>query len=701
MSHEREHVALRPEQATIPPGHAWNRLPVDRRRRLRRAGRGGLRDSRGGESEAVLLLVARVVPVLPEPGPRRALLRADPVRGPGRLGDRAATDRRDDLRDASRDGGPLPAGAASACTISTRGAVPGAAEHDALLRWKAPYLNVPFFLIRAALYFGGWSFIALALLPRLARSGRDGGSRGVGPPAPARRARHHRPRADPDLRLDRLDHVARRRTGTRPCSASISSRAPSSGSSRCSRSSRSAMRGAGLLDTVISAEHLHDIGKLLFAFTAFWAYIAFSQFFLMWYANIPEETIWYKARLEGSWMTVSLVLMVGTLRGSVLLPDGADRQAERSDPGRRAARGSSPCTSSISTGRSCRRSIPSGLRPSAARRGRVRGRRRVLRGGGELADATAGARPAARPEARRIARLRERLTVAPGVACATGRVADGGVRCRVGAFERPLADDVDGDDGDEVAMTKEPSMRGQGTGCGWRQGWSRWRSGRASPSPRRPSPEPSPSTGKLPTLKAARHGRRPGLRQEAHDARCRTRCWSSATATPWGTSWSGSRRGSRPGRPVPLPKDAGGDRSERLPVQAARDGDHGRPALQDPQLRRHPPQRPRAPQGQQGRSTRAMPATVKEATTTFDKAEAVFQIKCDVHPWMSAYVGVFTHPFFSVTARTGSSRSRASTRGPTRSPPGTRGWGRRRPRSPSRASETKTQDFKFAAPAAK
>jgi len=72
-----------------------------------------------------------------------------------------------------------------------------------------------------------------------------------------------------------------------------------------------AMRGAGLLDTVISVEHLHDIGKFLFAFTAFWAYIAFSQFFLMWYANLPEETIWYKARMEGSWMTVSLFLMAG------------------------------------------------------------------------------------------------------------------------------------------------------------------------------------------------------------------------------------------------------------------------------------------------------------------------------------------------------------------------------------------------------
>jgi hypothetical protein len=71
------------------------------------------------------------------------------------------------------------------------------------------------------------------------------------------------------------------------------------------------MRGAGLLDTVISPEHLQDVGKLLFAFTAFWAYIAFSQFFLMWYANLPEETIFFKARIQGSWMPVSLLLMAG------------------------------------------------------------------------------------------------------------------------------------------------------------------------------------------------------------------------------------------------------------------------------------------------------------------------------------------------------------------------------------------------------
>ena len=48
-----------------------------------------------------------------------------------------------------------------------------------------------------------------------------------------------------------------------------------------------------------------------------------------------------------------------------------------------------------------------------------------------------------------------------------------------------------------------------------------------------------------------------------------------------------------------------------------------------------------------------MPATLKETTTTFAKPEEVFHIKCDVHPWMSAYVAVFTHPFFSVSGTDG------------------------------------------------
>jgi hypothetical protein len=48
-----------------------------------------------------------------------------------------------------------------------------------------------------------------------------------------------------------------------------------------------------------------------------------------------------------------------------------------------------------------------------------------------------------------------------------------------------------------------------------------------------------------------------------------------------------------------------------------------------------------------------MPGTLKEVTTKFDRPEPVFTVKCDVHPWMNAYIGVFTHPFFAVTGPDG------------------------------------------------
>jgi len=67
----------------------------------------------------------------------------------------------------------------------------------------------------------------------------------------------------------------------------------------------------GVLGAVSTVEHRHDIGKLLFGFTVFWAYIAFCQYFLIWYAGIPEETIFFRDRWVGSWRTVSLLLCCG------------------------------------------------------------------------------------------------------------------------------------------------------------------------------------------------------------------------------------------------------------------------------------------------------------------------------------------------------------------------------------------------------
>ncbi len=67
----------------------------------------------------------------------------------------------------------------------------------------------------------------------------------------------------------------------------------------------------GLLKESLTVEHYHDLGKLLFGFVFFWGYIAFSQYMLMWYANIPEETQWYLVRQTGGWVGISLALLFG------------------------------------------------------------------------------------------------------------------------------------------------------------------------------------------------------------------------------------------------------------------------------------------------------------------------------------------------------------------------------------------------------
>ena len=71
------------------------------------------------------------------------------------------------------------------------------------------------------------------------------------------------------------------------------------------------LQSAGVLRGLVTGEHFHDLGKLLFGFIVFWAYIGFSQFMLIWYANIPEETLWFDARWHHGWQPVSIFLAVG------------------------------------------------------------------------------------------------------------------------------------------------------------------------------------------------------------------------------------------------------------------------------------------------------------------------------------------------------------------------------------------------------
>jgi len=69
-----------------------------------------------------------------------------------------------------------------------------------------------------------------------------------------------------------------------------------------------AFRRAGILKNSITIEHYHDLGKWLLCMTAFYTYVAFAQYFLIWYSNIPEETIWYRHRMVGAWLPISLAM---------------------------------------------------------------------------------------------------------------------------------------------------------------------------------------------------------------------------------------------------------------------------------------------------------------------------------------------------------------------------------------------------------
>lgn len=70
------------------------------------------------------------------------------------------------------------------------------------------------------------------------------------------------------------------------------------------------LKEKGYFSPWMNDDHLFSLGALLFAFINFWAYIAFSQFLLIWYADLPEETFWFLTRWNGGWVFFSIGLIV-------------------------------------------------------------------------------------------------------------------------------------------------------------------------------------------------------------------------------------------------------------------------------------------------------------------------------------------------------------------------------------------------------
>jgi hypothetical protein len=197
----------------------------------------------------------------------------------------------------------------------------GAPTYDAILDGKRAYLNTPFWVGRTIFYFFVWSTISYLLYTRSVVHDVE-------------------PEADTAARLRKVSAWGLPLTAVTTAFASydfLMSTDPHWFSTIfgvymfaggfLGLFCMLALIGPGLqqwgmLKGVVNEEHYHDVGKFMFGMTVFWAYIAFSQYMLIWYAGIPEETIWYRHRLESGWEwhSAALLLFHFILPFLILLP---------------------------------------------------------------------------------------------------------------------------------------------------------------------------------------------------------------------------------------------------------------------------------------------------------------------------------------------------------------------------------------------
>ena len=186
----------------------------------------------------------------------------------------------------------------------------GRDDYNGLIAHKTPYLNPVFFLVRCAIYFGVWSLLGRRLFTLSKRQDA------TGDPGITQTLHNTSVWGLPLFAL----------TVTFAAIDFLMSLTPTWYSTifgvyvfaGCAVSVHATLavfvlllRKRGVLTEAVTVEHQHDLGKLLFGFIVFWAYIAFSQFLLIWYADIPEETEYYLVRQQGAWGFVSAMLLTG------------------------------------------------------------------------------------------------------------------------------------------------------------------------------------------------------------------------------------------------------------------------------------------------------------------------------------------------------------------------------------------------------
>jgi len=200
---------------------------------------------------------------------------------------------------------------------------------DPLLDAKQPYLSHWFFLLRVALYFGVISLVVLALRGHSTRQDIDGaGSHsfsmrkfGVG----------GIPAVGLGITFAGFDWLMGLDYHWFSTMWGVYLFAGAAGSSMSLIVLViTALKGRGYLK-IVNEEHYHIMGKFMLAFSIFWAYIGFSQYMLIWYANIPEENVYFIIRNQGNWVILSTLLVVGRffLPFPILLTQWVKKQPHR------------------------------------------------------------------------------------------------------------------------------------------------------------------------------------------------------------------------------------------------------------------------------------------------------------------------------------------------------------------------------------
>ena len=186
-----------------------------------------------------------------------------------------------------------------------------AALHHKLLAHKQGYLNTPFFLVRAVFYVAMWILWSLLYFRWSLRQDKDGD------PKYTRWMQSRSPLAlsvfGVTLTFAAFDWLMSLEPAWYSTIFGVYFFAASVVATLAMLIVFTMqLNASGVLGNIVNVEHYHDLGKLLFAFICFWAYIGLSQLLLIWYAGIPEEATYYHHRWDSQgWRAVSLFLFVG------------------------------------------------------------------------------------------------------------------------------------------------------------------------------------------------------------------------------------------------------------------------------------------------------------------------------------------------------------------------------------------------------